>query len=137
MITTGRNDRQVRAIVDEVSRQVREQPAISVRQVEGLEELSWVLLDYGDFVVHVFDADVAQRRTRSSGSGPTRRGVALGDAAPSRLCSVADQLWRERADRRVARTGSTDWSKSTEPPGSHASFTPPKTKDTESPRRTG
>jgi len=28
---------------------------LSARQVEGLEGLHWVLLDYGDFVVHVFD----------------------------------------------------------------------------------
>ncbi len=57
VITAGRNDRQVRAIVDEVSRQVREQTGATVRQSEGLESMSWVLLDYGDFVVHVFDLE--------------------------------------------------------------------------------
>jgi ribosome-associated protein len=54
VITSGRNDRQVRAIVDEVSKQVREAGGGSVHQVEGLHDASWVLLDYGDFVVHVF-----------------------------------------------------------------------------------
>jgi ribosome-associated protein len=29
-----------------------------VLRVEGRESLEWVLLDYGDFVVHVFDAEV-------------------------------------------------------------------------------
>lgn len=57
VITAGRNDRQVRAIVDEISRQVREQAGVTVRQSEGLESMSWVLLDYGDFVVHVFDTE--------------------------------------------------------------------------------
>ncbi len=57
VITAGRNDRQVRAIVDEISRQVRERTGVSVRQSEGLESMSWVLLDYGDFVVHVFDVE--------------------------------------------------------------------------------
>lgn len=57
VIAAGRNDRQVRAIVDEVSRQVREQTGVTVRQVEGLESMNWVLLDYGDFVVHVFDTE--------------------------------------------------------------------------------
>jgi ribosome-associated protein len=57
VITAGRNDRQVRSIVDEISRQVREQTGSSVRQTEGLESMSWVLLDYGDFVVHVFDPE--------------------------------------------------------------------------------
>lgn len=57
VITSGRNDRQVRAIVDEISRQVRDQTGVTVRQSEGLESMSWVLLDYGDFVVHVFDIE--------------------------------------------------------------------------------
>jgi ribosome-associated protein len=57
VITSGRNDRQVRAIVDEISRQVREQTGTTVRQSEGLESMSWVLLDFGDFVVHVFDLE--------------------------------------------------------------------------------
>jgi ribosome-associated protein len=57
VITAGRNDRQVRAIVDEISRQVREQSGVSARQTEGLESMSWVLLDFGDFVVHVFDIE--------------------------------------------------------------------------------
>ncbi len=55
IITAGRNERQVRSIVDEVSRRLRELAGLSARQVEGLEGSHWVLLDYGDFVVHVFD----------------------------------------------------------------------------------
>jgi len=55
IITAGRNERQVRSIVDEVSRRLRELAGLSARQVEVLDGLHWVLLDYGDFVVHVFD----------------------------------------------------------------------------------
>jgi ribosome-associated protein len=54
VVASGRNDRQVRAIVDEVSRRVR-QAGGAERRTEGLREARWVLLDYGDFVVHVFD----------------------------------------------------------------------------------
>ncbi len=57
IITAGRNERQVRSIVDEVSRRVREHSGHTVLQVEGLEGMHWVLLDYGDFVVHVFDTE--------------------------------------------------------------------------------
>lgn len=57
VVTAGRNDRQVRAIVDEVTKQVREAGGGSVRQVEGLAAATWVLLDFGDLVVHVFDAE--------------------------------------------------------------------------------
>ncbi len=56
VVASGRNDRQVRAIVDEVSRRVREAGG-TLRQSEGLDDARWVLLDYGDFVVHVFDAE--------------------------------------------------------------------------------
>lgn len=60
VITSGRNDRQVRAIVDEVGRQLRAAGSGPARQVEGLSDGKWVLLDYGDFVVHVFDSESRQ-----------------------------------------------------------------------------
>ena len=55
VISAGRNDRQVRAIVEEVQKQLRDNFNLRVRQVEGQGDNKWVLLDYGDFVVHVFD----------------------------------------------------------------------------------
>jgi len=57
IITAGRNERQVRSIVDEVGKRLRELAGLSVLQTEGLEGSHWVLLDYGDFVVHVFDTE--------------------------------------------------------------------------------
>jgi ribosome-associated protein len=54
VITSGNNVRQVRTIVDEVEKAVKEQSGTSPRSVEGLEDSSWVLMDYGDLVVHVF-----------------------------------------------------------------------------------
>lgn len=55
VVTSGRNDRQVRAIVEEVERRVREAGGGRPKGVEGIADARWVLLDYGDFVVHVFD----------------------------------------------------------------------------------
>lgn len=60
VITAGRNDRQVRAIVDEVGRRCRGEGLGPPRHVEGLAEGKWVLIDYGDFVVHVFDAEARE-----------------------------------------------------------------------------
>lgn len=60
VIASGRNDRQVRAIVDEVTRKVREVRGVPPRQVEGLQAAEWVLVDYGDFVVHVFNPEARQ-----------------------------------------------------------------------------
>jgi ribosome-associated protein len=54
VITSGTNVRQVRTIAEEVERKLKEEGARSPVQVEGLGDSSWVLLDYGDFVVHVF-----------------------------------------------------------------------------------
>jgi ribosome-associated protein len=54
VITSGTNTRQVRTIAEEVERKLKEEGARAPVQVEGLGDSSWVLLDYGDFVVHVF-----------------------------------------------------------------------------------
>lgn len=57
VITSGANDRQVRAIIEEVERRLGEQFDVKPVRVEGLDTLGWVLMDYGAFVVHVFDAE--------------------------------------------------------------------------------
>jgi ribosome-associated protein len=54
VITSAPNSRLVRAIVDEVERELFERTGDKPRAVEGLRDASWVLLDYGDLVVHVF-----------------------------------------------------------------------------------
>ena len=54
VITSGRNTRQVKTIVDEVERQVGEGFGRKPVRVEGLNDARWVLMDYGDFLVHVF-----------------------------------------------------------------------------------
>jgi ribosome-associated protein len=55
LIATGANDRQVHAIADAVEDALREAGVKPIGR-EGETELKWVLLDYGDFVVHVFQA---------------------------------------------------------------------------------
>jgi ribosome-associated protein len=54
VITSGANPRQVRTIAEEVEAQVKALHDLAPLRVEGLDGLRWVLLDYGDFVVHVF-----------------------------------------------------------------------------------
>ena len=53
VITGGRNPRQVRTVAEEVEAQVAVDGGPRPLRVEGLDSLRWVLLDYGDFVVHV------------------------------------------------------------------------------------
>jgi ribosome-associated protein len=54
VITSGNNVRLVRTIAEEIEKQVKEGGGPSPLRVEGLDDARWVLLDYGDFVVHVF-----------------------------------------------------------------------------------
>ena len=54
VVTSGRNVRQVRTLVEEIERCVKEGDARAPMSVEGLRDGTWVLMDYGDFVVHVF-----------------------------------------------------------------------------------
>lgn len=54
VVASGANDRQVRAIAEEVERRVKEESSLGPRTTEGLDDARWVLMDYGDFVVHVF-----------------------------------------------------------------------------------
>lgn len=54
VIASGTNSRQVRSIAEDVEAKVAEAGGPRPIRVEGLDDLRWVLLDYGDFVVHVF-----------------------------------------------------------------------------------
>lgn len=54
LICSGDNARQVDAIVDEVRERVSANCGVSPLSCEGREGLSWVLVDYGSVVVHVF-----------------------------------------------------------------------------------
>lgn len=56
LIMSGRSDRQVQAIGQAIDRRLRKQ-GIRPLHREGLREGKWILLDYGDLVVHVFDED--------------------------------------------------------------------------------
>ncbi|HEY6805493.1 MAG TPA: ribosome silencing factor [Pyrinomonadaceae bacterium] len=54
VITTGANERQVQAISDEVYETLKRSGSAAAR-VEGYKTAEWILLDYGDFIVHVFE----------------------------------------------------------------------------------
>jgi ribosome-associated protein len=54
VLASASNTRQVRTIVDEVQLAMKELDGSRAIGVEGLDDATWVLLDYGDIVVHVF-----------------------------------------------------------------------------------
>ena len=59
VIVSGQNDRQVQAISDEIYEQLKKAGETAAR-VEGYKTAEWILLDYGDFVVHVFERKARQ-----------------------------------------------------------------------------
>jgi ribosome-associated protein len=54
VITSGRNTRQVKTIAEEVEARLKADGEIKPLRVEGLGDSQWILLDYGDLVIHVF-----------------------------------------------------------------------------------
>jgi ribosome-associated protein len=59
VVATGRSDRHVGAIADQLQRKLKENGQGRVR-VEGLSACDWVLIDTGDIIVHVFRPEVRE-----------------------------------------------------------------------------
>jgi ribosome-associated protein len=60
VIATGANNRQVDAITEAVEEALRKEAGIRPIGREGTGEQTWVLLDYGDIVVHVFQPELRE-----------------------------------------------------------------------------
>jgi ribosome-associated protein len=57
VLASGTNQRQVQAIADEIEEQLKKQLGSRAVRVEGYNSAEWILMDYGDFIVHIFDRD--------------------------------------------------------------------------------
>lgn len=55
IIASGTNQRQVQAIADEITERLKAQLNQRPIRVEGYNSAEWVLLDFGDFIVHIFE----------------------------------------------------------------------------------
>lgn len=56
VIASGTNQNQVQAMVDNVGEMLG-RAGYEAKQIEGTKNSSWVLMDYGDMIVHVFDEE--------------------------------------------------------------------------------
>lgn len=56
VIASGTNKNQVQALVDNVEEQMGRAGYVC-RQREGYQTANWILLDYGDIIVHIFDSE--------------------------------------------------------------------------------
>ncbi|HLK31981.1 MAG TPA: ribosome silencing factor [Terriglobales bacterium] len=93
VVCSGTNPRQIQAISDEVEQRL-EKVGLHPAHVEGYKQAEWVLLDYVDFVVHVFSEKArkyydlerlwkAARRLDPAELLAVRRSRASGEAAKS------------------------------------------------------
>jgi ribosome-associated protein len=57
LITSSSNERQTQAIADEIEFRLKREFGAYPNSVEGRRQSEWILMDYVDFVVHVFLAD--------------------------------------------------------------------------------
>ncbi|HBR58222.1 MAG TPA: ribosome silencing factor [Blastocatellia bacterium] len=60
VIASGTNQRQVQAIADEISEQLKKKFGLRALRIEGYSKAEWVLLDYGDFILHIFDKNARE-----------------------------------------------------------------------------
>jgi ribosome-associated protein len=60
IIATGANQRQVQAIADEIEEQLKKQLGSRPVRTEGYSAAEWVLMDYGDFIVHIFEKNARE-----------------------------------------------------------------------------
>lgn len=56
LITSGSNPNQVKALMDNVD-EVLGRAGYQAKHVEGTQNSSWVLMDYGDVIIHIFDEE--------------------------------------------------------------------------------
>jgi ribosome-associated protein len=57
VICTGINERQLYTIADEIEKELK---TLSIKKygIEGYREAKWILIDYGDVIVHLFDKEM-------------------------------------------------------------------------------
>jgi ribosome-associated protein len=60
IIASGANQRQVQAIADEIEEQLKKQLKSKAVRTEGYSTADWVLMDYGDFIVHIFEKNARE-----------------------------------------------------------------------------
>jgi len=57
VLASGNNQRQVQAVSDEINERLKKDLGSRPVRIEGYSSAEWLLMDYGDFIVHIFDKD--------------------------------------------------------------------------------
>ena len=93
VLATGDSDLQIRAIVDTIRIRTKEEYGEGPWHVEGQDHLQWVLLDYVDLVVHIFNPEKRSYYSleRLWGDAPSESVADDGDAASVQLLMPEDE----------------------------------------------
>ncbi len=106
VIMTGRSDRHVHAIATGLEEAVRKRNKLAPLSMEGLAAATWVLIDFGEAVVHVFQEETPplrhrgaldRRGTRPGPGGEPTAGGAARPAVRSELSAARRRRRRRRA----------------------------------------
>ena len=128
LITSGSNTRQTGAIADEIELRLKREFGVYAKSVEGRRQGEWILLDYIDFVVHIFteqtrefyDIERLRKSARSLGAAelsaalrqkteaarkkaPAKKALPAGDSAPIALAGHAGAPAKKAAKKALAK----------------------------------
>ncbi len=56
IIASGANRNQIQAMADQVQEELAKEE-VQVRQIEGYQTANWILMDYGDVIIHIFSSE--------------------------------------------------------------------------------
>ena len=86
VICTGNSEPHLRAIVDEITDQLREEHAVRPRAMDGTLQTAWIVLDFFDVIVHVMRGDARAHYDLEGlwGDAPRVRGRRTTRAKPAR-----------------------------------------------------
>ncbi len=97
LITSATNDRQAIAIADEIEHRLKKEFGVMPNSVEGRRRGDWILLDYVDFVVHVFLSerrafyDIERLRKSARPLTPTEFDAELKTALAAKTLAARDK----------------------------------------------
>jgi ribosome-associated protein len=60
LICSGENERQIRALAESIRAEAKQKAGVLSNHLEGIPEAGWILVDFGDLVVHVFAPEKRQ-----------------------------------------------------------------------------
>ncbi len=66
ILATGRSTTNVRAIADAVEEKLEKECGIYVDKREGRDDANWIVLDYGEIILHVFSKETRQKYSLES-----------------------------------------------------------------------